>query len=242
MDAVINDLPVDFILGPFLRMHKLEVGTMLLTEYDEVKHHELIYASGVRDGKEKGREEGLLSSLIGIMQKLKLSFEQAASVLSIPAEDYPKYREAIAKMLGMRETPWVRERRGDRDRAPADEGGMMYDANLSARDLRLHPTSECDGLRSVWQIEAPLCSGFVSEKSYDICIDKRIMPHCKAMRRIMRLFGAYRRNLPHMWVFGIHQGVRRDQMRHRACGFLGARRAPKSRRTGGKTHRTKVLP
>ena len=71
---------------------------MLLTEYDEVKHHELIYASGVRDGKEKGREEGLLSSLIGIMQKLKLSFEQAASVLSIPAEDYPKYREAIAKM------------------------------------------------------------------------------------------------------------------------------------------------
>ena len=102
VDAVINDLPVDFILGPFLRMHKLEVGTMLLTEYDEVKHHELIYASGVRDGREEGREEGrkegLLSSLIGIMQKLKLSFEQAASVLSIPAEEYPKYREAIAKM------------------------------------------------------------------------------------------------------------------------------------------------
>ena len=75
---------------------------MLLTEYDEVKHHELIYASGVRDGREEGREEGrkegLLSSLIGIMQKLKLSFEQAASVLSIPAEEYAKYREAIAKM------------------------------------------------------------------------------------------------------------------------------------------------
>ncbi len=52
----------------------------------------------------------------------------------------------------MRKKTGGRLRRGARDRALADEGGMMYDATLSARDLRLHPTSECDGLRSVLKL------------------------------------------------------------------------------------------
>ena len=59
---------------------------MLLTEYDEVKHYERVY----REGKAEG--------IMNMMQALKLSFEQAASVMKIPDEEFPLYKKLIAEL------------------------------------------------------------------------------------------------------------------------------------------------
>ena len=40
VDTVIDSMPNTFILKPFLVLHKLEIGTMLLTEFDAVEHKE----------------------------------------------------------------------------------------------------------------------------------------------------------------------------------------------------------
>ncbi len=68
---------------------------MLLTEYDEVKHYERVYRNAHRDGKEEGLAEGILN----IMQALKLSFEQATSVMKIPDEEFPLYKKLIAELV-----------------------------------------------------------------------------------------------------------------------------------------------
>ena len=67
---------------------------MLLTEYDEVKHYERVYRDAHREGKAEGKAEGIMN----MMQALKLSFEQAASVMKIPDEEYPLYKKMIAEL------------------------------------------------------------------------------------------------------------------------------------------------
>ena len=89
IDEVIGNLPNDFVLKPFLDMHKAEVGTMLLTEYNEVERDELILKKGI--------EKGNLNAIISMMNKLKLTAEQAMDVLSIPKEEYNYYKNAIDK-------------------------------------------------------------------------------------------------------------------------------------------------
>ena len=107
IDAVIVNLPNDFILKPFLEIHKAEVGDMLLTEYNEIQREELLRKTerkeGLKKGIKKGRKEGLKKGTIkavmrniqSIMESLHLSFEQAATVLKIPAEEYDFYRNSI---------------------------------------------------------------------------------------------------------------------------------------------------
>ena len=89
IDEVIGNLPNDFVLKPFLDMHKAEVGTMLLTEYNEVERDEFILKKGI--------EKGNLNAIISMMNKLKLTAEQAMDVLSIPKEEYNYYKNAIDK-------------------------------------------------------------------------------------------------------------------------------------------------
>jgi hypothetical protein len=93
IDEVIDNLPNDFVLKPFLDMHKAEVGTMLLTEYNEVERDEFI----LKKGMEKGMEKGNLNAIINMMNKLKLTAEQAMDVLNIPKEEFPYYKSAIDK-------------------------------------------------------------------------------------------------------------------------------------------------
>ena len=56
IDQTIDAMPNDFVTKPFLTMHKAEVKTMLLTEYNETQQMELF--------KEEGRQEGLLAGLL----------------------------------------------------------------------------------------------------------------------------------------------------------------------------------
>ena len=77
---------------------------MLLTEYDEVKHYERVYRNAHRDGKEEGlaegiaqgKAEGIVESIVNMMQALKLSFDQATSVMKIPDEEFTLYKKLIA--------------------------------------------------------------------------------------------------------------------------------------------------
>lgn len=101
VDSVIDDIPSSFVLQEFLTLHKMEVGTMLLTEYDEVKHYERVYRDaheeGVAEGITKGRAEGKIEDIINLMIFLKLSFEQAVNILRIPAQDLPLYKKVDLK-------------------------------------------------------------------------------------------------------------------------------------------------
>ena len=97
IDEVIDNLPGGFVLKPFLDMHKAEVGTMLLTEYNEIERDEFILKKGMEKGIEKGMEKGNLNAIINIMNKLKMTAEQAMDVLNIPKEEFNYYKNAIDK-------------------------------------------------------------------------------------------------------------------------------------------------
>ena len=75
-------------------MVKAEVKGMILTEYNELEHEEFVRTMEHAEGKAEGKAEDIMN----MMQKLKLSFEQAAEILNISVEDYPFYKKAIAKM------------------------------------------------------------------------------------------------------------------------------------------------
>ena len=62
---------------------------MLLTEYNEVERDEFIL--------EKEIKKGNLNAIINMMNKLKLTAEQAMDVLNIPKEEYPYYKSVIDK-------------------------------------------------------------------------------------------------------------------------------------------------
>jgi len=52
VNAMIDAIPDDFILRPFLIKHRNEVYTMLIEEYDETKVHNLFKAEGVQIGEQ----------------------------------------------------------------------------------------------------------------------------------------------------------------------------------------------
>lgn len=59
VDAVIDDMPDDYILKKFLVAHRAEVKGMYLTEYNAEKEQERALREGRAEGREIGREEGL---------------------------------------------------------------------------------------------------------------------------------------------------------------------------------------
>jgi len=67
-------MPSDFIIKPFLEAHMAEVKGMLLTEYDEAEQMELFK----EDGRKEGRKEGILDTLISLVNKGLLSIKDAA--------------------------------------------------------------------------------------------------------------------------------------------------------------------
>lgn len=95
VDSAIDDIPDTFTLRSFLTLHKLEIGTMLLTEFDAVEHDEIVFNEGKAEGRAEGRAEGKAEALINMMRELKLTFEQAAQVLHIAPEEYALYKESI---------------------------------------------------------------------------------------------------------------------------------------------------
>lgn len=58
VDSVIDEMPEEYTIKPFLKAHRAEVKGMLETEYNEAEIMELFKEDGRREGRELGREEG----------------------------------------------------------------------------------------------------------------------------------------------------------------------------------------
>ena len=77
----------------------------LLTEYDEELHirceKELSFQEGIEKGIEKGMEKGYeaaeLQNIKNLMQKLKMTAEQAMDVLDIASDKRGKYSAMLSK-------------------------------------------------------------------------------------------------------------------------------------------------
>ena len=54
-----------------------------------------IEEKGIAIGEERGKEQGILSSIRKLMSNLKMNLEQALDTLEISEEEKPKYREMI---------------------------------------------------------------------------------------------------------------------------------------------------
>ncbi|XME02184.1 hypothetical protein QYZ88_016140 [Lachnospiraceae bacterium C1.1] len=59
IDRAIKEIPEDFVLRPFLMVHRSEVKGMLLTEYNEDETMQLFREDGRREGRQEGLKEGL---------------------------------------------------------------------------------------------------------------------------------------------------------------------------------------
>ena len=96
-------MPDDFVIKPYLEANRVEVKSMLLTEYNEKETMELFKeegraegrAEGLAEGRAEGREEGMdaknISNLKTIMRKMKLSAQKAMDFLDISPEDQERY-------------------------------------------------------------------------------------------------------------------------------------------------------
>lgn len=89
VDAAIDTMPDTFVLRPFFTQHKLEIGTMLLTEFDAVEHDEIVF--------NEGKAEGIVEALRNMMREFKITFEQAAQVLKIAPGEYALYQKRLEK-------------------------------------------------------------------------------------------------------------------------------------------------
>jgi hypothetical protein len=91
VDRAITAMPDDFLIKPFLILHRMEVKGMLLTEYNEAETMELFKEEGRKEGREEGREEEKISNIKTMMETLKFTAQQAMNALKIPDADQKRY-------------------------------------------------------------------------------------------------------------------------------------------------------
>ena len=53
------------------------------------------FQDGVKLGIQQGLQEGKLESVLSVMKKFKLNFEQALDAVGVPQSEYGKYKELI---------------------------------------------------------------------------------------------------------------------------------------------------
>ena len=82
VDAAIEAMPADYILKDFLTVNRVEVKTMLLTEYNESETNEMF--------KEEGRAEGTLKTLVSLVKQGLLSIKDAAKQIGESEEAFAK--------------------------------------------------------------------------------------------------------------------------------------------------------
>lgn len=83
VDEVIESMPEDFVIKPYLLAHKAEVRDMLPTEYNEAEAMELFR----KEGREEGREEERGENIKSLMKSLGCTIERTMELLSIPEAD-----------------------------------------------------------------------------------------------------------------------------------------------------------
>ena len=74
VDLAIENMPQDFVTKPFLEAHRVEVKSMLLTEYNEAETMEMF--------KEEGRAEAIEEAVKNLMRNLGLTEQQARAALT----------------------------------------------------------------------------------------------------------------------------------------------------------------
>ena len=87
IDQAITAMPDDYVIKPFLEVHRAEVKGMLLTEYNEAETMELF--------KEDGRREERVAAIHNLMETLKLSAKQAMDALKIPVSEQSRYMSML---------------------------------------------------------------------------------------------------------------------------------------------------
>lgn len=65
LDVAINEMPDDFVIKPFIILHRAEVKHMCITEYDEERTLAEMKEDGRKEGRAEGREE--LAELISVL-------------------------------------------------------------------------------------------------------------------------------------------------------------------------------
>ena len=92
VDLTLDQLDKDAVIRPFLIKNRAEVKNMFLTEYDEARTNAEMradgYEDGFEDGREEGREEGAFSTLINLVNKGRISLNEAAEEAGVTVEEF----------------------------------------------------------------------------------------------------------------------------------------------------------
>ena len=84
------------ILKEFLLSRKKEVIDMLDVLFDQEYVVDAAIAEAKREGEARGKAEGEARGILNLMKNLKMTAEQAMEALSIPSEEYEKYKKLLA--------------------------------------------------------------------------------------------------------------------------------------------------
>ncbi len=100
VDLTLDQMDKDAVIRPFLIKNRAEVKNMFLTEYDEARTNAEMRADGYEDGFEhgreegreegrvEGREEGAFSTLINLINKGRISLNEAAEEAGVTVEEF----------------------------------------------------------------------------------------------------------------------------------------------------------
>ena len=88
--AIDND-----ILSEYLRGHKSEVVVMLLTEYDEQKVWERFKKDAYEEGRDIGKTEGRIETLVDLINAGDMTLEKAASKMQITEKEFCKQAKSL---------------------------------------------------------------------------------------------------------------------------------------------------
>ena len=82
VDIAIESMPADYVLKDFLTVNRMEVKTMLLTEYNESETNEMF--------KEEGRTEGAIEMLVSLVKDGIISIKDAAARVGLSEASFKK--------------------------------------------------------------------------------------------------------------------------------------------------------
>ena len=74
------DMPKEFVIRPFLYAHRMEVSSMLLTEYNEVETMKRFEKDGERKGSYK--------TLANLVRKGRITVEEAAEEAKMTVSEF----------------------------------------------------------------------------------------------------------------------------------------------------------
>ena len=90
IDEVIDAMPNDWLIKPFLMANRAEVKHMCITEYNEERTLAETREDGKIEGIAIGREEGILTTLISLVKKGILTLSQAAEQANMSVAEFER--------------------------------------------------------------------------------------------------------------------------------------------------------